>query len=56
MNLDQRIAAIATLITEAGTAGDIDQVALCERALNGDAAALAQCERVIADADAQCDD
>ena len=41
---------IETLRTEAGEYGDSDQVAICERALNGDKAAWAQCEDAIGDA------
>ena len=38
------------LRTEAGAAGDFDMVTICDRALAGDADALAECEDVIADA------
>lgn len=41
---------IAALRTEAGQAGDSEQVALCDRALNGDEAARAECARVLAEA------
>jgi len=45
---------IEALRTEAGAAGDLDQVAICDRALlEGDAEARAECARVIADAEAQ---
>ena len=44
---------IRALSDEAGQAGDLEQVAICERALNGDGAARAECGRVIADAAAQ---
>lgn len=38
---------IEALRTEAGQAGDLAQVALCDAALAGDEAALAECERVL---------
>jgi hypothetical protein len=41
---------IDALRTEAGTAGDTAQVALCERALAGDEEAREECARVIAEA------
>lgn len=41
---------IRQLRTEAGAAGDREQVALCDRALAGDAAARAECAEVIGDA------
>ena len=44
---------IDALRTEAGQVGDAAQVAICEQALDGDAAARAECARVIADAQAQ---
>lgn len=44
---------IKSLSDEAGQAGDLEQVAICSRALDGDQAAWAECERVIADAQAQ---
>lgn len=46
---------IAGLMREAGAAAtpDLAQVELCERALAGDTAARAECERVIRDAGAQ---
>ena len=44
---------LEALRTEAGQAGDLAQVALCDRALDGDAAALAACARVITYAAAQ---
>jgi hypothetical protein len=46
-------AAIAALRDEAGQAGDLEQAVICTRALDGDAGARAECERVIADAAAQ---
>lgn len=46
---------IETLRTEAATAGDLDQVAICDRALAGDAEALRECERVIRAAAAMAD-
>lgn len=49
------LAQIEALRTEAGEHGDIDQVAICDRALAGDASAVAECERVIRDATAQDD-
>ena len=44
---------VEALRTEAGEAGDREQVALCDRALQGDAEALARCLEVIADTQAQ---
>jgi hypothetical protein len=44
---------IARLMTEAGEAGDLAQVELCESALRGDATARALCETAIRDAEAQ---
>lgn len=44
---------IRTLRDEAGTAGDLEQVAVCDKALDGDKDAAAECARVIADAAAQ---
>lgn len=51
---------IERLRVEAAAAGDTDQVAMCDRALDRDsdramsvAAARAECARVIADAEAQ---
>lgn len=44
---------IETLATEAGAAGDSEQVAICERALAGDDSARVECVRVIRDAEAQ---
>lgn len=38
---------IESLRTEAAAAGDLEQVAICDRALAGDADAIAECERVI---------
>jgi len=46
-------AQIAALRSEAGVAGDLAQVAICDRALAGDAEARRECARVIADAAAQ---
>jgi hypothetical protein len=43
---------IEQLMTEAGTAGDREMVAICERALDGDDAARQRCAEVISDADA----
>lgn len=39
---------IAELRDEAGQHGDSEQVAICTAALEGDAAAIAECARVIA--------
>ena len=47
--------AIAALRVEAAAAGDDRQVSLCNRALDGQSAALRECARVIADAAAQED-
>jgi hypothetical protein len=38
---------IQALRTEAGEAGDFDQVRICDAALAGDPEAIAECERVI---------
>lgn len=46
-------AQVEALENEAGQAGDLEQVAICRKALEGDRAAWAECERVIADAQAQ---
>lgn len=44
---------IEALRAEAGEHGDLEQVAICDRAISGDDAAIAECERVIANAAAQ---
>lgn len=44
---------IRALRTEAGQAGDREQVAICNRALNGSARARAKCARAIAQAESQ---
>lgn len=44
---------IRALRSEAGVAGDEKQVAICDRALDGDEAARRECARVIADAAGQ---
>lgn len=44
---------IEALRAEASTAGDLDQVAVCDRALSGDRDAMAECQRVINTAAAQ---
>lgn len=41
---------VRVLRDEAGQAGDTEQAAICTAALDGDEAARAECERVIADA------
>jgi hypothetical protein len=41
---------IEQLRTEAGAAGDLAQVAICDRALAGDAEAIDECQRVIDEA------
>jgi len=46
---------IEALRNEAGQAGDLGQVAVCDAALADDAAARAECARVIADAKEQED-
>jgi hypothetical protein len=46
---------IHALRTEAAAAGDLDQVTICDRALEGDIAARIECARVIADAVAMAD-
>lgn len=38
---------IEELLREAAAAGDLDQVDICERALDGDPQAWAECARVI---------
>lgn len=43
---------IRQLRTEAGQAGDLSQVALCDKALAGDEAARRECAEVISDAEA----
>lgn len=43
---------IRQLRTEAGQAGDLDQVALCDKALAGDREAREECARVISDTEA----
>lgn len=50
------IQAIKTLRAEAATAGDLPMVKVCDRALRGDRHALAQVQRVLADARAMTDD
>lgn len=47
---DQQIIA---LMTEAGEHGDIEQVTLCRRALDGSKTARRECQRVIVAANAQ---
>ena len=44
---------IAALRTEAGAAGDVEQVALCDRAAAGDVEARCACARALRDAAAQ---
>jgi len=44
---------VRALRTEAAEAGDLEQVAVCDRALEGDSDAILECSRVIADALAQ---
>lgn len=41
---------VRALREEAKAAGDVAQVEICDRALLGDVEALAECERVIAEA------
>ena len=48
-------AQIETLLDEAAAAGDYDQAAVCERALEGDEGARGECARVISEARAQQD-
>lgn len=45
--------AVQALRDEAGSAGDLEQVAICTAAMNGDAGARDECARVIAEAAAQ---
>lgn len=47
---------IRILRAEAATAGDLEQVAICDAALSGDVGAHAECARVIDDAHAQDDE
>lgn len=47
---------IRQLRNEAGEAGDIEQVEICDRALAGDEDACEECARGIADAAAMHDD
>jgi hypothetical protein len=49
-------AQIRALRTEAAQAGDQAQVEICDRALDGDEAAVAECARVIAAAQAMADE
>ena len=44
---------VTALRDEAAEAGDLKQVAICDRALKGSGAALAQCGQVIVYAEAQ---
>jgi hypothetical protein len=44
---------IEALSTEAGAAGDLEQVAICRHALAGDERAKAECVRAIRDAEAR---
>lgn len=44
---------ISALRDEAAAAGDLEQVAICDRALEGDDSARRECVRVIRDAEAQ---
>jgi hypothetical protein len=46
---------ITPLSYESGVAGDMEQVAICTRAIAGDEQARVECARVIADARAQVD-
>jgi len=41
---------LQTLHQEASDHGDLEQVAICDRAMAGDAAAIDECARVLADA------
>lgn len=43
---------VTALRSEASAAGDLEQVAVCDRALDGDAGALLSCASVLADAKA----
>lgn len=47
---------IEALCAEAASAGDVAQVEVCQRALEGDADAIAECGRVIESARAMDDD
>lgn len=46
---------ISTLRNEAATAGDIDQVRMCDRALSGSQRAIRGCVRAIQSAEAMAD-
>lgn len=48
-------AQLRALRAEAGEAGDLEQVRLCDRALDGDAKALKKCAAALADAEAQAE-
>lgn len=53
--LEETMERVEDLRDEAAAAGDLDQVAVCSRALAGDDAALRACIEAIADAQAQID-
>jgi hypothetical protein len=44
---------IEALLIESGEAGDMEQVAICKAALDGDPSAIDECAKVIANALAQ---
>lgn len=48
-------AQISALRDEAGAHGDLDMVAICDRAIAGDAAAIAECVRVIQSAESMAE-
>jgi hypothetical protein len=56
MTLSPSHSAIETLAAEAAVAGDLEQVAICDAALGGDAAAIREVARVIAAAAAMGDE
>lgn len=47
---------VEALRRDAGEAGDLEMVAICDRALLGDREAWGLCEDVIEDAACQCDE
>ncbi len=56
MNETVTTAAIRQLRDEAGSAGDLAQVEICDRALAGDEQAIEECARVIAHAATRAED
>ena len=52
-DVDAWRAQVEALLSEAGEAGDLEMVNICERALAGYHDAIVECDRVMADGDAQ---